>query len=301
MKTVTETPLHEAIRMKLPLKSVKVVLENGCDINALSPDGYTPLIEAIYAESDDVALYLIEQGADLQFTDQRGADAVHFAVFNGCWEVLNHLIEAGLPTNQLVDGWPLLNTTCSRAHKFKRLNLKVSRMQNGKEVEVTDQSEIDRIAGKDRYANFFRIVELLLKRGAAVDSMEKKNGQSSLVLCASRGDLEIMELLIQHGADVNLQDRYGLTALHWAARSGHTDIVELLLEKGAYPNPREDYGFTPLHEAAENNHPDIIELLISAGADKTMGTRRPFGSFPKGTTPKQLAEIKGLKHLSNML
>jgi ankyrin repeat protein len=55
--------------------------------------------------------------------------------------------------------------------------------------------------------------------------------------------------------------------LHSAASGGHAEIVELLLEAGAEPDPRQRHGWTPLQAAAQNGNARSLEALLAAGAD----------------------------------
>jgi ankyrin repeat protein len=71
----------------------------------------------------------------------------------------------------------------------------------------------------------------------------------------------MVEVLLIHGAEVNVQDNGGDTPLHDAARRGQKDIVELLLAKGADTNARDNSGRTPADEAVRRGHEEIVKLL----------------------------------------
>ncbi len=63
------------------------------------------------------------------------------------------------------------------------------------------------------------------------------------------GHLEAIQLLLDHGADVNAQKKGRLTALHLAAFNEHVQVVEVLLKRGADPHGLTDYGRTPFQLA----------------------------------------------------
>jgi hypothetical protein len=76
-------------------------------------------------------------------------------------------------------------------------------------------------------------VKALLDKGAGVNS-KTPYGQTPLFFACDRGYTEIVKLLVDRGADVNVEDTfYHASALSWAARKDHTDIVKLLLDHGA--------------------------------------------------------------------
>lgn len=79
--------------------------------------------------------------------------------------------------------------------------------------------------------------------------------------------LEIVQLLIAKGADVNKQTEHTPTALHLAAKNGHLPIARFLIEHGADVNAKSlGHGPTPLQESLISNHADMAELLVKSGA-----------------------------------
>lgn len=92
--------------------------------------------------------------------------------------------------------------------------------------------------------------------------------QSTLLHIAARNDLvNIAELLIKKGINVDAKDQDGHTPLHCATHSEHKEIVELLLDKGANVDAAGQDGHTPLHYATLNGHEEIVELLLNKGAN----------------------------------
>ena len=109
------------------------------------------------------------------------------------------------------------------------------------------------------------IVQLLLEKGADVNAKDN-DGRTALMFAAEKGHTEIVQILLKKGADVNAEDEYGGTALMIAAENGHTEIIKLLLEKGADVNAKDWYGKTALMYAAYYGHTETVQLLLEKGA-----------------------------------
>jgi ankyrin repeat protein/superfamily II DNA or RNA helicase len=82
-----------------------------------------------------------------------------------------------------------------------------------------------------------------------------------------RGDVELVEVLLDEGANPNVKDERGWTPLHYVALSGVEKIAMLLVSRKAEVNAKDNEGKTPLHYAAENHQTSIVDVLVSAGAD----------------------------------
>jgi hypothetical protein len=83
-----------------------------------------------------------------------------------------------------------------------------------------------------------------------------------LVVAAEHGQLGVVKLLVQMGANINATAFWGRTALHYAARGGHEEMVAFLLEKGAQAANRDDGDATLLMLACENGHVGVVKMLV---------------------------------------
>lgn len=85
---------------------------------------------------------------------------------------------------------------------------------------------------------------------------------------ARRDDVESVRALLAEGGDVDASLGDGMTALHWASLNGNREIVELLLEAGADVSVTTRLGsYTPLHLASEAGQSAVVPLLLEAGSD----------------------------------
>jgi ankyrin repeat protein len=78
---------------------------------------------------------------------------------------------------------------------------------------------------------------------------------------------EVVQSLLENGADMTAKTSSGWTVLHWAASKGHETLVQTLLERGVDVRARDNSGQTALHDAVLNGHKAIIALLIEYGEE----------------------------------
>jgi uncharacterized protein len=100
-------------------------------------------------------------------------------------------------------------------------------------------------------------------------SVESRNAadESPLMLASLKGLLSVVVKLIERGADVN---KPGWAPLHYAATKGHLDVMNVLLENHAYIDAASPNGSTPLMMAAMYGTPSAVKLLLEAGADPSL-------------------------------
>ena len=110
------------------------------------------------------------------------------------------------------------------------------------------------------------IVRALLINGASPDESK------ALIPASHCGHLEIVELLLAHRADPNIQGLHGETALHWASFDAHVDIVNALLSGGANPNIVDQNDRDAFSEAALHGRTAIVKVFLARCAECTKST-----------------------------
>jgi ankyrin repeat protein len=116
------------------------------------------------------------------------------------------------------------------------------------------------------YHDNLEIVELLLSAGANVD-VTTDLGVTPLWLAAENGNTELVEKLLAAGANANVALRSGETVLMTATAAGNAEVISLLLAAGAEPNHTVVRGQTALMWAAGRGYGDVVASLIDYGAD----------------------------------
>lgn len=141
-------------------------------------------------------------------------------------------------------------------------------------------------------AGHLDIVKLLISHGAKVNTTTRTNSTPLRAACFD-GHLEIVKYLVQHGADIEVANRHGHTCLMIACYKGHIRIAKYLLSLKASVNRKSVKGNTALHDCAESGSLEILKLLIEHGATMDVDSY--------GMTPLLAAAVTGHNHIVEYL
>jgi ankyrin repeat protein len=135
---------------------------------------------------------------------------------------------------------------------------------------------------------------LLIENGADVNA-EARFGWTALMVAAAKGRARFSRLLLEAGADPEACDAYGWTPLMRAVAGGHPDAVDTLLaDPRVNPDRAQESGATALHIAAGMGYGRIVEQLLADGAD-------PVIADQEGRTPREVAENQGHRTTEEIL
>jgi ankyrin repeat protein len=112
------------------------------------------------------------------------------------------------------------------------------------------------------YFGQYEAARYLVFKGAKVDqAIEGNSGIRPIHLAVARDHVDVVRMLIEHNADINIQHQTGITPLHYAAKHGNPDMLVLLLENGADVSITMEDGSLPADLARENEYNEIADIL----------------------------------------
>ena len=268
---------------------MELLISNGADVDArsihrdyqrhvtaegrpksLDSGGFTPLLYAARENCVACADVLLASGADIDLPDPDGVSPLNVAIMNANWDLARKLIEAGAD----VDQWDIYG----QAPLFTAMGL-YTRIDGGR-ASIDPPNETDGLS----------VVRMLLDRGANPDMQlffrpagvrgsTNTRGSTPLIRAATNGDLEMVQLLLERGADATLCMADRQTPIH-AVLAGRTsekqalELIRVFHEAGtdvnvvALVNHREEVrGGTALHYAVRKRFQEVIKELASYGID----------------------------------
>ncbi|HSV15522.1 MAG TPA: ankyrin repeat domain-containing protein, partial [Tepidisphaeraceae bacterium] len=294
--------------------AVKLLLERGANVNALSDDiahGARPaLIYAVAAGQAATVKQLLDAGADLAIAgkafDGSTGTALHAAARKGDAEMVKLLIAAGAQPADKSGGKPPLHLAAARDHLdviSALLGAKAKIDQKDREGETA----LHTAAGKGKLA----AVKLLIARGAKVNITDRSGATplyaspTNLSLRETSIDAKgnknvkdpddpigVMKALLAAGADPSIAtERHGTVLAHSVS---HPQAVQLLLEHKADPNITDAEGNSPLLMAIYYSNSESVRLLLEAGAKANIVNE-------KGVTPLDVALDRKMTKIAEMI
>jgi ankyrin len=231
------------------LETVKVLLQAGADVNGTSEYGWTALLDATQNKFYRLGLYLLEHGADPNIANEGGWNPLYIATDN-------RNIEGG--------DYPTRKPDIDHLEFIKRL------LAAGAKPNLRMHSSTE-------------------TRTVFTHQWLNEEGATPFLRAAQSGDLVLMRLLLEHGADPSIPTDHKVTPLMVASGIGWVEgvtyewspqqtyeTVKLLVELGADVNAQDTLdGRTALMGAAHKGRNDVIQLLVERGADLSL---RDIGS-----------------------
>jgi ankyrin repeat protein len=260
-----------------------LLIRAGAAINAANDLGATPLWTASLNGSETMVRRLLSAGANPNAALLSGETPLMVASRSGAPAIVEQLIAGGADVN-------------AHAARSQTALMWAVSQQHADVVKVLLAHGADKSARSDVWS---QVMAVPPHGYLPYNKTIPAGGETALLFAARVGDLASARLLVAAGANVNDADAWGVSVTTLAAHSGFVELVELLLEKGANPNAAPP-GFTALHEAIMRRDERMAGALLAHGADANAPlrtwtpTRRSSDDFnfaPElvGATPLWLA------------
>ncbi|GFQ77336.1 hypothetical protein TNCT_578431 [Trichonephila clavata] len=242
------------------IEKFELFIKKGADVKARDLDMKSTLHFAAEGGNLDIIKFLLKENLNINDKDIDGQSPLHIASAFGYKNVVRFFVEE-LRAN--VDGDNLCRTPLHLAAKnghTKVINFLLKHKFKIERNSFGFSPLFDAVVHSQKVA-----VQVFLER-SHVDTCVSWGGFTSLHLAAETGCLEIVNLLLKKGADVNAKTDQLNTALHLSSFNGYTDIIKALIMNGAEINVHNVNGGTALHNAVENGHENIVGILLEYGA-----------------------------------
>ena len=268
----------------------------------------TPLHVAAMAGRPEIVRLLIEAGKDINgYLDFRNHRNYHTALSlaleeNPNQEVAKLLIQAGADVNAV--NWrektPLHTVAAMNEEVMMSVNIATDLINAGANLNPKT-SRLNSLSFHVGYTslhtaasvNHIEMVKLLIKHGANINSKDESDN-SPLHMAIYGGHGKLAKLLIESGAYIHSRNYNDNLPIQMAAHAGLPEVIQQLIEAGSPINAQDQVGDTPLHDAALQGQVEAAQVLLGAGADVNATNNA-------GKTPLDLAEQQGHDSLTEIL
>ncbi|GMT18989.1 hypothetical protein PFISCL1PPCAC_10286 [Pristionchus fissidentatus] len=255
---------------------LEMLIQRGVPVDECGNGGRTALRAAAWAGHREIVACLLKAKGDVEKRDSEGRTALMAAAFMENHEIVEDLLRSGADVN-CVDssGATALHLVLSNGCKSERHRLTLNTLLNFKANSNLSDSHGRACIHLAAYHGD-ECIETIARYADQID-LQDSDGRTPLMLAASQGQMDSVQMLVSRGADIDAIDEQGRTALMLGAIHGHLAIVDLLLSMGADEGHKDNDGATALHYAVRHK---CVELTRALATTSTVSTCDSQGNTP---------------------
>ncbi len=273
-RTLRDGDLADAARCG-DLEAVRRLVQLGLDINGRDGQGCTGLLRAAGGGHPALVEWLLEHGADAGLSARTGATPLSAAVSARQETIVARLIAAGADIDQRLPGGITVLMIAAALGFDSIVQALLVRGADASSCDEVGSSALHAAAQFAWAGNELepakRIIERLLDAGAPINAQNLEGSSALLMLLGARADAgtpapnrslrQLVAVLLARGADLDAQDRRGVSVLHAAAMHGMVDLTEVLLKAGADTRRADLLGRTAYDVAVLLGYVDLAARL----------------------------------------
>ena len=243
-----------------------LILTRNIRLDILDTDGRNILYIPIKFSYNQLLIKLIEKDEQniglpiIDIKDTLGLTALHYSIIFNNYEAFKILLDKSnifINNNQNLNAFHI-------CIQYNRINMFIDMLSNISELFINTSNNENLL----QYAILFDkydFIPYILKKKININNQDITNGLSALHQIVIKNKIDIVKLLINYGANINIQDYYGNTAIHYCISEENIEILQLLLQYDPNLNLIDIDGNTPLHLYLKNSYleKEILELLIT--------------------------------------
>jgi ankyrin repeat protein len=268
------------------------LLESGAETNVQNYQGSTPLHIACENKCVGIAAALLRHNADPNIADDMHWVPLHIAANVGSTELVELLLGFDVDVHARVFGWRAIHFAIWDHH----LDIVRILLREGCYVKFGDGPGLLKVAAE---VGDVAIVQLLLEAHPDMISVTNEFEEPPLHVAAGNGHVETVKLLLQRGADMHAPSNCcGGEALYKAAMKGQSEVVHELIRAGADVNKGNEHGITPLQISTFCGHEAIVPILLACTG---LEINARCGEKSGGLTALHVAAMSGHAKIAEML
>ena len=262
---VGQTCLMRAVHTHCCKEVLQAIIDHGADVNARSKHNITALTVACDERHVDAIHVLLKAGSNANVVDNVGQTYLMRAVHKHCCkEVLQAIIDHGADVNA-TDKYD--QTALMMACFTKHVDVDA-----GSDTNIVDKNGFACLMDAVRADCCEGMLQTIIDRGASVNATDKANATALMMACY-RSHSNAIHVLLKAGSDVNIADNNGMTCLmHAVAAHRSQELLQAIIDHGAEVNATTKDNTTALMLACQKRHIDAIHVLLKVGSDANIAS-----------------------------